>query len=228
MIPALSLLLALLAGAWTYWRYFWFFRNPARTPPAEEGFLSPADGTVVYVKAVQPHEQVVVIKQGIAATVTDILREDEPAPKLVIGIFMSPFDVHYNRAPLAGTVDLIRHHPAHGRNLHMTPMHWRTLLNRAPRYRNSLHILQNERTVTRIRSRYRGWDLACYVVQIAGGSIDGIDSLIAVGEPVERGAVFGAIRIGSQVDLIVPWHPGLELKVQPGARVRAGETILIR
>jgi phosphatidylserine decarboxylase len=48
-----------------------------------------------------------------------------------------------------------------------------------------------------------------------------------VGDRVERGAVFGMIRIGSQVDLIVPAREAMSIRVQPGDTVRAGETILI-
>lgn len=219
--------LATLAGGFGYWRYIWFFRNPSRIPPQEEGILSPADGTVVYVQTVQPFEEVVVVKRGVKATVQDILREDDPAPKLVIGVFMSPFNVHYNRAPLDGRVAFIRHHPARGKNLHMGPMHWRTLLNRPPHYANSLHIVQNERKVTLIRGRYKGRELPCYVVQIAAKSVNGIDSYVNEGDAVSRGKVFGMIRIGSQVDLIVPWQEGLQARVRPGDRVRAGETIVI-
>ncbi|MEK7697791.1 MAG: phosphatidylserine decarboxylase, partial [Pseudomonadota bacterium] len=73
-----------LAGGFLYWRQVWFFRDPPRTPPAEEGLLSPADGTVVYVRKVEPGEDVVAIKQGVRATVKDILRQDVDRPKLVI------------------------------------------------------------------------------------------------------------------------------------------------
>jgi len=54
-----------LFAAYLYWRYVWFFRNPRRSPPAEAGIVSPADGTVVYVRSVEPGEQVVAIKQGL-------------------------------------------------------------------------------------------------------------------------------------------------------------------
>ncbi len=219
---------AVLAGAFFYWRYIWFFRDPPRTPPAAEGLLSPADGTVVYVRRVEPGEDVVAIKQGVQAKVTDILRQDADEPKLVIGIFMSPFDVHYNRAPLAATIGFIRRHPALGENVHMGAMHWRTLFKLAPYYAGSVHIVQNERTVTHFVGEYRGAPLACYVVQIGARTVNGIDSYHHEGERVERGAVFGMIRIGSQVDLIVPWRAGLVPQVRPGDRVRAGETILIR
>jgi phosphatidylserine decarboxylase len=44
---------------------------------------------------------------------------------------------------------------------------------------------------------------------------------------VAKGDIFGMIRIGSQVDLVVTRLPGMEVKVRPGDKVRAGETILI-
>jgi phosphatidylserine decarboxylase len=226
-LALVGLLLLGLLAAFLYWRHAWFFRNPPRTPPAAAGILSPADGTVVYVKRVAPGEAVVVIKEGLAATVEDILKQDEPVPKIVVGIFMSPFDVHYNRAPLDGRVAMIRHHPAQGENLYMGEMHLRTLLNWLPLYSGSRHIVQNERTVTRFEGEYRGAPLPVYVVQIGSRGVHGIDSHYAVGDRVERGAIFGMIRIGSQVDLVVPAHDAMSIRVQPGDTVRAGETILI-
>ena len=165
---------------------------------------------------VEPGEDVVAIKQGVRATVKDILRQDVDRPKLVIGIFMSPFDVHYNRAPLTATIDFIRRHPARGENAHMGAMQWRTLFNRAPHYEGSVHIVQNERTVTRFVGEYRDAPLSYYVVQIGARTVNGIDSYYREGERVERGAVFGMIRIGSQVDLIVPWQPGFTPRVAAG------------
>jgi phosphatidylserine decarboxylase len=182
---------------------------------------------VVYVKSVNPGESVISIKQGVRAGIQDILREDVDAPKHLIGIFMSPFNVHYNRAPLGGMVESIRHHPAAGHNLHMGPMHLRTMFKKEPYYENSLHIVQNERTVTRIRGPFQGRELCAYIVQIGGMSVNGIDSYFHEGENVGKGQIFGMIRIGSQVDLVIPQCEGMRIKVQPGDRVRAGETIVI-
>jgi len=216
------------AGGYLFWRRYWFFRDPARKPPAEAGLVSPADGTVVYVRDVEPDEDVVVIKQGLAAKVGDILREDVTDPKVVIGIFMSPFDVHFNRAPLDGSIAFIHRHPARGSNAYMSAMHWRTLRKREPYYAGSVHIVQNERTVTLFAGEYRGERLAAYVVQIGARTVNGIDSYYRVGDRVPRGTTFGMIRIGSQVDLIVPRREGLVVRVGPGDRVRAGETILVK
>lgn len=214
--------------AYLYWRYVWFFRNPPRSVPRRDsGILSPADGTVVYARRVAPGEDVVTIKQGVKATVRDISREEALSPKILVGVFMSPFDVHYNRAPLPGLVRFVRHYPAAGKNLCMAAMHLRTVFRRPPLYRSSLHIVQNERTVTGIDGQHRGRALSCYVVQIAARSVNGIDSYVDPGQHVDAGQIFGMIRIGSQVDLIVTAFDEMKILVRPGDRVRAGETIMI-
>jgi phosphatidylserine decarboxylase len=71
-----------------------------------------------------------------------------------------------------------------------------------------LHIVQNERTVTLSQATARS--NAYYVVQIGARTVNGIDSYFSPGEEVARGQTFGMIRIGSQVDLIVPWRAEFE------------------
>jgi len=224
----LSVIVVLCASLYLFWRYFWFFRNPQRViPPESNGILSPADGTVVYVKQAEPQESVVNIKRGVQATLSDITREDIDRPKIIVGIFMSPFNVHYNRIPVSGEIRFVHHYPASAGNVSMLSMHLRTLFKRAPLYRNSTHIINNERTVTKIEGRYRGAELACYVVQIAARSVNGIDVYMDEGHQVKAGEIFGMIRIGSQVDLVITPLEGMQVKVRPGARVKAGQTVLI-
>jgi phosphatidylserine decarboxylase len=226
IIILLAALLLTLAG-YFYWRYVWFFRNPLRVAPPGDNIVSPADGTVVYVSLVEPRQEVITIKQGLPATLTDIVREDLETAKILIGIFMSPFSVHYNRVPLAGEVEFIRHHPPILKNRCMAPMHWRTLLKQAPFYKNSVHIVNNERTVTKFTGAFKGAPLPYYVVQIAGKSVSGIDSFFGPRDHLAKGNIFGMIRIGSQVDLVVPHLQEMEIRVRPGDKVRAGESILI-
>ena len=214
-------------GAFLFWRYIWFFRNPARTIPAGPNIVSPADGTVVYVKQVEPREKVIAIKKGVSLSVNDITRADLEAPKVLIGVFMSPFNVHHNRMPLTGEIDFVKHHPAEGVNRHMGPMHWRSLVKRLPLYTDSLHIFANERTVTKFHSTFGSNPINGYIVQIAGKSVHGIDSYVQPGQVVTKGDIFGMIRIGSQVDLVVTQVPGMRVRVKPGDKVFAGETILI-
>lgn len=214
-----------LAG-YLFWRYVWFFRNPQRSTPVGEAVVSAADGTVVYVKKVLPGEPVINIKQGLSARLVDILHQDEQVTKLVIGVFMSPFDVHFNRAPISGEVEFVHHYPGRGSNRHMGAMHWRILRRREPFYEDSVHIVQNERTVTKINGTLKEKLLNCYVVQIAAKTVAGIDSYVQPGQSVDKGKIFGMIRIGSQVDVVLTWHEGINLRVRPGDRVRAGETVL--
>lgn len=85
LVHPITIILTFVAlGALSYllWRYVWFFRNPERTaPPEGSGILSPADGTVVYVRHMKPQESVINIKRGLEATLNDITREDITRPK---------------------------------------------------------------------------------------------------------------------------------------------------
>ncbi len=69
--------------------------------------------------------------------------------------------------------------------------------------------------------------MSCYVVQIAGKNVNGIDSYIPEGGNVSKGEIFGMIRIGSQVDIVVPQLAEMQVKVSPGDKVRAGESVLV-
>ena len=230
MFPTILLpaVIVVCASLYLFWRYVWFFRNPQRIiPPEPNGILSPADGTVVYVKHVSPQESVINIKKGVEATLSDITREDISRPKIIIGIFMSPFDVHYNRIPVSGEIRFVHHYPASVDNVCMLSMHLRTLFRRTPLYRNSTHIIRNERTVVKIEGKYRGKELACYVVQIAARSVNGIDVYMDEGHQVTAGEIFGMIRIGSQVDLVITPLEGMSVRVSPGKKVKAGQTVLI-
>jgi phosphatidylserine decarboxylase len=218
---------AVALAALLFWRYYWFWRNPPRTVAVGDHLLCPADGTVVYVKRAAASEPIISCKQGKSFSINDIAREDLGQAKILIGVFMSPFDVHHNRCPISGTMEYTQEYPAEGKNLHMGSMHWRCLWRKLPIYAHSPHILQNNRRVTRFRGRLKGQEICCYVVQIGGGSVHGIDVYPQIGQAVEQGAIFGMIRVGSQVDLIAPDLPGLKILVSPGDRVVAGETRLI-
>lgn len=145
------------------------------------------------------------LEHGLAAKPDDMLREHQALPKLVIGVFVSRLDMHYNRAPLPGEVAFVRHHPG------------RVPEGGAPQRGH------DDRIVTLIQGRVREQPIPCYVVV---KTIAQIDNHVASGEPVAKGTVFGMIRINSQVDVVVPWQDGLNVCVRPGDRVRAGETLL--
>ena len=108
----------------------------------------------------------------------------------------------------------------------MGRMHRRMLVRRPPYYEGSAHVVQNARTVTKIDGSLQGEAVSRYVVQIAK-TVDGIDSYVREGDSVERGAIFGMIRVGSQVDIMVNWRENMIVRVRPGDRVRAGQTVLV-
>jgi phosphatidylserine decarboxylase len=106
-------------------------------------------------------------------------------------------------------------------------MHWRSILRRFPIYESSSHIIENERVVTRITGSFKAEPVSCHVVQIAGGSVKGIESRLQEGQRVTKGEVIGLIRIGSHVDMVMSWRPSMKIRVKPGWKVRAGESVLI-
>jgi len=167
-----------------------FFRDPERRVPSEPGVLvAPADGKVVEISQGEEPE---------------FLRQR--AHK--IGIFMSPLDVHVNRAPCEGEVEAVAH--LAGRFLSA--------------FKPSASV-ENERNSLAIRGA-DGGRTPILVRQIAGVLARRIVCRAAVGDRLERGQRFGMVKFGSRAEVYVPTDSGFEIAVHPGQRVRAGETIL--
>lgn len=184
-----------------------FYRDPERTPPARDDvIISPADGEVVYVREVKNGRIPVSTKHGHDYALTELTGTPlDTENAYVIGIGMSFLDVHVNRAPIAGRVTLRRHFPGLFGSLRDPEM-----------------VFRNERTTTIIE---RG-GLQVAVVQIASRLVRQIASFVAEDEPVSLGQRIGVIRLGSQVDLVVPAKTGINIIVEPGERVTAGESVL--
>jgi phosphatidylserine decarboxylase len=127
-----------------------------------------------------------------------------------IGIFMSLASVHVNRAPCAGRVEAVEHRP--GRFLDA---------------RDPAASAENESTAVAIADA-EGRPARVLLRQVAGVLARRIVCAAAVGEVLERGQRIGMIKFGSRVEVYVPVESGFEVLVRPGARVRAGETILGR
>jgi phosphatidylserine decarboxylase len=124
---------------------------------------------------------------------------------IVVGISLSLMDVHVNRAPIGGRVTVQRHHRGSFASL-----------------RRPESAFENERATTVIE---RG-GLEIAVVMIASRLVRRISSYVQEGQLVACGERIGAIRFGSQVDLVLPAEKGLVLHVQPGDRVAAGESVV--
>lgn len=164
-----------------------FFRDPERVVPTEPDVaVCPADGKVVRV-------------------------EPRPDPitgesRTCISIFMNVFNVHVNRAPVAGRVETIRYFPG---------AFFNAALDKAS--------TDNERCAYLVRD---GEDRPWVMVQIAGLIARRIVCRVEEGDALARGERFGMIRFGSRVDLYLP--PDYSAVVTVGDAVSAGESILAR
>ena len=164
-----------------------FFRDPARSSDAGvDAVLAPADGKVLKVEAAP-------------------VRFAELGLPLQVSIFMSPANVHVNRAPISGVVRLAEYHP--GRKF--------------PAYRDKASEL-NEHSVVVIDGQ-RG---TVAYKQIAGAVARRVVCDLAEGEKVDRGQRVGLIKFGSRVDLFLP--RGAAVAVRQGERTRAGVTVVAR
>ena len=176
---ALSLPLLALAGFMVF-----FFRDPHRTIPDEPGIVvAPADGRVTIVRTA----------------------ENQESSESLVSIFLSPLDVHINRAPIGGEIAEMVYKT--GKFVMATKPEAR-LLNE----QNSLVI--------------QGDGLTVKCTQIAGILARRIVCWKRAGERVKCGERFGMIKFGSRTDLIMPSN--VEVLVIEGMHVRGGETIIGR
>jgi phosphatidylserine decarboxylase len=184
-----------------------FFRDPERPEPARKDVIvSPADGRVVYVRPAQPGERLRADKRGRVCTLRELDGTTiTDGPATTVGISMNLADVHVNRAPVAGRVRLVEHVAGTFGSLRKPEM-----------------LLTNERVTTVIEDG----DLQIAIVQIASRLVRRIVTFVAKGDELHAGQRIGAIRFGSQVDLVIPDRAQIRLTVQVGDQVVAGQTIM--
>jgi phosphatidylserine decarboxylase len=166
----------------------YFFRDPERVTPIREGIIvAPADGRVSRVANAVPPKELELGEWPLAR----------------ISIFMSVFDCHVNRSPLAGKIERIVYH--HGAFLSAD-------LDKASENneRNSFVIATPNARIA--------------VVQIAGLIARRIVCFVRAGATLRAGERIGMIRFGSRVDLYLP--DGVRALVAEGQTAIAGETIL--
>ncbi len=89
--------------------FYRFFRNPKRKIPGDKNdIVSPADGRIIYIKELEENQIPVTIKKKRVASINEITKTDLlKQPCYLIGIAMTLFDVHYNRAPIDGKIILV-------------------------------------------------------------------------------------------------------------------------
>ncbi|MFI9722936.1 phosphatidylserine decarboxylase [Streptomyces sp. NPDC052396] len=207
-----------------------FFRDPARAAYIDHHyFFSPADGIVVYQKTVGPGEPIVDIK-GKPYSLTTALRDATFGRRcLVIGIFMTFFDVHINRMPYGGRLSYALKEPIGTFNRPMLAMERGLLesLRIDPDRAGYLHY--NERVVNRVDAPRLGGPY--WMLQIADYDVDAITPFrLRQGTYLPQGYRFSQIRYGSQVDLVIPLTDDREyLPVEAvGRHVKAGLDPLVR
>lgn len=204
-----------------YWRFYFFFRDPERLIPGGENLIvSPADGTVIYIKEIQDDNLLFSTKQNRIIHLQEFCNnQDLKPPCYLVGIFMHPTSVHVNRAPIAGCIENIDY--LAGKNLPMTLTWWRVNLKLRPYEKFASHLLSNERNIITIAGIIK---LA--VIQIADIYVNKIECWVKEKEPVSKGQRIGMIKLGSQVDLLLPKLPGLVIKAEIGQKIKAGESII--
>lgn len=183
-----------------------FYRDPERATPQGSGLIvSPADGTVLYARRFSGGQVPPIVKHGVPLDLTELARVDIGNAGYVIGIGMHLANVHVNRAPVAGVASSLQHVPGSFVSL-----------------RRPGATVVNERFTTVIE----GDGIRVVVVQIASRLVRRIVSYLDEGETVARGQRIGVIKFGSQVDIILPESPNLELVAKPGDKVFAGVTTI--
>ncbi|HLV87460.1 MAG TPA: phosphatidylserine decarboxylase family protein [Candidatus Sulfotelmatobacter sp.] len=162
--------------------FLWFFRDPERAIPQEPGaVVSPADGKVTEVSIVSIGAQ-----------------------KLTrISIFLSVFDVHVNRTPIAGVIREVRYQ----RGKYLNAM-------------DAASAEHNEQNIVTVE----GEEQRIVFKQIAGLLARRIVFRPKIGDRLERGQRVGLIKFGSRTDLLL--DPSARVQVKIGDRVKGGASVL--
>ncbi|HEY9147864.1 MAG TPA: phosphatidylserine decarboxylase [Gammaproteobacteria bacterium] len=182
----------------------YFFRDPNRPVYADTNFFfPPADGIVLYAKCVAPDEAIVDIK-GRNFSLREAMRlPDFNQSALVVGIFMTFYDVHINRMPYAGRLSYRELATLGSSNLPMLQVEKALLEELAPYTHNADYLFSNQRVLNTITSLELGQRY--YVLQIADYDVDCITPFrLAQNQVFAQNQRFSQIRYGSQVDLIIP------------------------
>ena len=189
LLNSISDFLGMIGFILTIWCVY-FFRNPNRFVPQKEGLVvSPSDGTIVDVcKSKPPAELDIQVDR-------DYMR---------ISIYLGVFDMHIQRAPIAGIVDRVEYNPG-------------KFLSAAEEKASD----DNERNSILIKTSD---DVLIPVVQIAGYISRRIVCWAGEGKKLDAGERYGMIRFGSRVDIYLP--EGVAPQVGIGQKMIAGETVI--
>ena len=172
--------------------FAWFFRDPKRVVPTESGLVvAPADGKVVHIEEID-HDDFI------------------GGPAIEIGVFLSIFNVHINRVPIACRVIGIRYKP--GKMLN-------ALRPESARENERLTLCLEDSAAPHRRMVVR---------QITGALARRIVCWLKPGDELARGEQLGMIKLGSRTELLLPKEEGLVIVTKLGDNIVAGETIMAK
>jgi phosphatidylserine decarboxylase len=221
-IGSVGFILALV-GFFHWKRNIWFFRDPPRRAPGDPDLIvAPCDGRVIYIREIKDG-QIVSEKLGTQISIEEITKSpDAPQSGVLIGIYMSPYDVHFNYAPISGQVRKIVHTQAK-LNLPMVDL-WEYIqfvwLRRAVNLLGHAFHLRNERNTIVLEGPRK-----IAMVEIADKVVNKIDCYVQEGEELRQGQKVSFIKRGSQVDLIL-WGTDYEIWTEVGRHVTGAITPL--
>lgn len=193
LVPGTLAVVLIILGLWPVALMFvvlaafmaFFFRDPRRQPPTDANLVvAPADGRVTRVRPVG-----------------DLSERSSN----VISIFLSPFDVHINRAPIAGKITNVAY--TRGKFLMATD--------------ENASVVNEQNALT-----IEGERITVVCKQIAGILARRIVCWKQVGERVDLGERFGLIKFSSRTDVLLPAN--VEILVAEGTRVKGGTTVIGR
>lgn len=178
-VPAAALPLVLTAFI------VYFFRDPERTTPYGDNlYISPADGRIIQIQPVAEEKHL-------------------KSRAIEISIFMSPLNVHVNRAPCSGVVEAVVHTPG-----------------------SFISAFKPEASIVNenIAMQLRGNESSILVRQVAGAVARRVVCRVRPGDTLSQGERYGIIKFSSRLDVFLP--PDTEITVKIGDSVKAGETVI--
>ncbi|MBI2655497.1 phosphatidylserine decarboxylase [Candidatus Woesearchaeota archaeon] len=175
-----------------------FYKDPKRAIPKGSNIVAPADGKIISI--IDTSKRNIKIKKGLLGKIKTYTK-DVANQCYAVSIFMSPFDAHYNRAPMEGVIKSVKH--TKGRFFKAYDLE---------------KSLENEKNEIIMQNK----DIKIKVIQIAGFLARRI--MVKANQKVDKGQKIGFIALGSQTTIILPRN--LKLKVKTGDRTKAGQTII--
>lgn len=216
------IVLFIIAGFIIFYLFYkyWFLRNPKiniqKGKEALQNIISPADGKIVQI--IEFDEQIAKINKGRFGRIMTYTK-DVASSGFVICISMNPFNIHYQRSPINGTVKNIKYRKGKFRNVLKEPSSLRFIENE-----NNEILIEGTKSsygmISKAKGKSKPKPFNVKIIQIAGAFARRICCFANETQKVGKGDIIGLIKLGSMVVLIIPNN--VELLVKEGQRVHVG------